>query len=65
MVVWQNLTTLFGLYITNQTPHYRITIYTISIDRFNNKWIVTNSGGLVKLNDSTWTVYDTSNSGFS
>ena len=35
----------------------------IAIDEFDNKWIGTDGGGLVKCDGTNWTVYDTSNSG--
>ena len=35
----------------------------IAIDGSGNKWIGTDGGGLVKFDDTSWTVYNTSNSG--
>ena len=38
-------------------------ITVVKVDVFNNEWIGTNSGGLVKFDGTTWTVYNTTNSG--
>lgn len=35
----------------------------IALDAEGNKWIATNSGGLVKFDGSNWTVFNTTNSG--
>ncbi|MGB9664786.1 MAG: two-component regulator propeller domain-containing protein [Ignavibacteria bacterium] len=41
-----------------------IRVNSIAIDRFNIKWIgTTESSGLAKFNDTTWVVYDRTNSG--
>ncbi len=39
------------------------SIYSIAIDKKNNKWIGTRDQGIVKFNDTIWTKYTTSNSG--
>jgi len=35
----------------------------MTTDASGNKWIGTNGGGLAKFDSTTWTVYNTSNSG--
>jgi ligand-binding sensor domain-containing protein len=39
-------------------------VLTIIIDRDGNKWIGTGGGGLVKFDDTNWTVYNIWNSDF-
>ena len=39
------------------------SICSISIDSVGNKWIGTFGGGLIKFDNTIWTVYNTSNAG--
>lgn len=37
-------------------------IYCVKIDAFDNLWVATQHGGLVKFDGTYWTIYDTTNS---
>ena len=50
------------LYNQNNSPV--ITVTSLAVDSSNSKWM-TGSGRLMKFNDSIWTIYDTSNVGYS
>ena len=54
----------YNWYLYNQNNSPVITVTSLAVDSSNSKWM-TGSGRLMKYNDSIWTIYDTSNVGYS
>ena len=54
----------YNWYLYNQNNSPVITVTSLAVDSSNSKWM-TGAGRLMKFNDSIWTIYDTSNVGYS